>query len=76
MSGISRGSIFFTPVVMALSVMYTAEHIAKSFGKVAFAGAITVHEHIKREEEKKVRELSSNLKELDAEVTENLRMQR
>ncbi len=76
MSGISRGSIFFTPVVMALSVMYTAEHIAKSVGRFAFAGAIAVHKYNQSKEEKKVRELSSNLKKLDAEVTRNLEMQR
>ena len=76
MSGISRGSIFFTPVVMALSVMYTAEHIAKSVGKVAFAGAIAVHKYNQKQEEKKVRKLSDDLKALDAEVTENMKSQR
>ena len=76
MSGISRGSIFFTPVVMTLSVMYAAEHIAKSVGSVAFAGAIAVHKYNQRQEEKKVRKLSNDLKALDAEVTENLKEQR
>ena len=76
MSGISRGSIFFTPVVMTLSVMYAAEHIAKSVGSVAFAGAIAVHKYNQRQEDKKVRKLSNDLKALDAEVTENLKEQR
>ncbi len=76
MSGISRGSIFFTPVVMTLSVMYAAEHIAKSVGSVAFAGAIAVHKYNQRQEEKKVRKLSNDLKALDAEVTESLKEQR
>ncbi len=76
MSGISRGSIFFTPVVMTLSVMYAAEYIAKSVGSFAFAGAIAVHKYNQRQEEKKVRKLSNDLKALDAEVTENLKEQR
>lgn len=56
--------------------MYAAEHIAKSVGSVAFAGAIAVHKYNQRQEEKKVRKLSNDLKALDAEVTENLKEQR
>ena len=61
---------------MTLSVMYAAEHIAKSVGSVAFAGAIAVHKYNQRQEEKKVRKLSNDLKALDAEVTESLKEQR
>ena len=76
MSGISRGSIFFTPVVMALSVMNTAENIAKTAGKIAFAGAIAVHRYNKKQEEKKVKKLSDDIEKLDKSVTETLNVQR
>ena len=76
MSGISRGSIFFTPVVMALSVMNTAENIAKTAGKIAFAGAIAVHRYNKKQEEKKVTKLSDDIEKLDKSVAETLNVQR
>ncbi|WP_044973551.1 hypothetical protein [Ruminococcus sp. HUN007] len=76
MSGISRGSIFFTPVVMTLSVMYAAEHIAKSAGRVAFAGVIAVHKYSKAVEEKKLNALNDELGSLGRDVTENMNNQR
>lgn len=76
MSGISRGSIFFTPVVMALSVMNTAENIAKTAGKIAFAGAIAVHKYNKKQEEKKVKKLSDDVEKLDKSVSETLNVQK
>ena len=70
MSGISRGSIFFTPVVMALSVMNTAENIAKTAGKIAFAGAIAVHRYNKKQEEKKVKKVAKKADDDDEEDDE------
>lgn len=72
MSGISTGSIFFTPVVMALSVMNTAENIAKTCGRVAFAGAIAVHRHYRKQEEKKEKLLSGEIQKLDRDVRESM----
>lgn len=76
MSGISRGSIFFTPVVMALSVMNTAENIAKVCGRVAFAGVIAVHKYNKSQEEKKEKKLSDDMQKLDDEVNACMAVQR
>lgn len=75
MSGISTGSIFFTPVVMMLSVMNTAENIVKATGRVAFAGAIAVHKYNKKQEEKRLKKLSDDMQKLDDEVMENMREQ-
>ena len=76
MSGISRGSIFFTPVVMALSVANTAENIARACGRVAFAGVIAVHKYNKKQEEKKEKKLSEDMQKLDDEVNANMSLQR
>lgn len=76
MSGISRGSIFFTPAVMALSVYNTAENIVKTCGKIAFAAPIAVHKYYKKQEERKEKKLSDEIKKLDGDVRESMADQR
>lgn len=72
MSGISTGSIFFTPAVMMLSFMNTMENIAKATGKCVFAGAIAVHKYNKKQEEKKLNIISDEMQKLDDSVRKNI----
>ena len=72
MSGISTGSIFFTPAVMALSLVNAVENMVKTTGKIAFAGVIAVHNHNKKQEEKKFAQLSDEMSALDKSVRENI----
>lgn len=72
MSGISTGSIFFTPAVMALSLVNAVENMVKKTGKIAFAGVIAVHNYNKKQEEKKFAQLSDEMSALDKSVRENI----
>lgn len=72
MSGISTGSIFFTPAVIMLSMMNAAENIVKSTAKCVFAGAIAVHNYNKKQEEKKLNKLSKETDKLNEAVMKSL----
>ncbi len=76
MSGISRGSVFFTPVVMLLSVENTLENMVKTAGRIAFAAPIAVHRYSQKQEERKLKKLSDDMQKLDSEVNETLKSQR
>ncbi len=65
MSGISTGSIFFTPAMMMLSMYNAAENMVKATGKCVFAGAIAVHNYNKKRETMKIDKLSKNISELN-----------
>lgn len=69
MSGISSGSIFFTPVVMTLAAYYTAEHFVKSAAKFMFAGVYAVDKYCKDKEKENIRKLDCNADELSASVS-------
>ncbi len=75
MSGISSGSIFFTPAVMILAAYYTAESLVKSTAKCVFAGAIAVNRYAKEKEKLKLRQLNSDTDILSNSVINTLSSQ-
>lgn len=75
MSGISSGSIFFTPAVMILAAYYTAESIVKSTGKCLFAGAIAVHNYNQKKEKQKIKQLNSEAEKINNSVINMLSSQ-
>lgn len=72
MSGISTGSIFFTPAMMMLSITNAAENMAKAAGKCVFAGAIAIHNYNKKQERKKIEGLSRGIDALEKSVRDSI----
>lgn len=72
MSGISTGSIFFTPAMMMIAASNVAENMAKAAGRCVFAGAIAIHNYNKKQEQKKIDGLSKEIDALNKSVRDNI----
>ncbi len=72
MSGISSGSIFFTPAVMILAAANAADKILTTTAKCVFAGAIAVHNYKKKRDAVKIKKMTGEIGELNDSVTKYL----
>lgn len=72
MSGISSGSIFFTPAVMILAAANAADKMLTTTAKCVFAGAIAVHNYKKKKDTIKIKKMSGEIGELNDSVKKYL----